>query len=65
MKRFFQRCLVEMIFLLVNTHKTHELGISVAGVAHYEGYVKSLRFQDLADENVIERLIQVRIILNG
>jgi hypothetical protein len=65
MKRLFQRCLVKMIFLLVNTHKTHELGISVAGVTHYEGQVKSLRLQDLTHENVIERLIQVRIILNG
>ena len=65
MKRLFQRCLVKMIFLLVDTHKTHELGISVAGVTHHEGQVKSLRLQDLTHENVIERLIQVRIILYG
>jgi hypothetical protein len=54
-----------MIFLLVDTHKTYELGISVTGVTNHEGEVKSLRLQDLAHENVIERLIQVRIILNG
>jgi hypothetical protein len=41
------------------------LGISVAGVTHHEGQVKSLRLQDLTHENVIERLIQVRIILYG
>ena len=65
MQGLFQGRLVEMILLLVDTHKTHELGVSVASVAHHKSQVESLRLQDLAHENVIERLIQVRIILKG
>ena len=65
MQGLFQGRLVEMILLLVDTHKAHELGVSVAGVTHHKCQVESLRLQDLAHENVIERLIQVRIILNG